>query len=130
MATQGEDREAGLRKAKGADQEQEKLSIQQQLDDFVIVERGIVPLMLNMIEALEQFIALDLPFQREQRSARVRRLRENMSEANITISEKYRLLMDAYLMETNYGRTIEAYVDTLPLDGVSTQVDEIGRAHV
>jgi len=112
-----------------ADQEQEKLSIQQQLEDFVVVERGIVPLMLDMIEALEQFIALDMPFQPEERAARIRRLRENMDEADITISEKYRQLMDAYLIETDYGRTIEAYVDTLDLAGVATQVDvlRIGR---
>ena len=111
------------------DQEQEKLSIQQQLEDFVVVERGIVPLMLDMIETLDQFIALDVPFQPEERAARVRRLREIMDEADITISEKYRQIMDAYLIETDYGRTVEAYVDTLDLDGVATQVDvlRIGR---
>lgn len=111
------------------DQEQEMLSIRQQLEDFVVVERGIVPLMLDMIEALEQFIALDMPFQAEERAARVRRLRENMGAADITISEKYRQIMDAYLIETDYGRTIEAYVDTLDLEGVATQVDvlRVGR---
>lgn len=112
-----------------ADQEQEKLSIQQQLEDFVVVERDIVPFMLDMIEALEQFIALDMPFQPEERASRVRRLREIMGEADVTISEKYRQIMDAFLIETDYGRTIEAYVDTLELDGVATQVDvlRIGR---
>jgi len=112
-----------------ADQEQDKLSIQQQLEDFVVVERDIVPFMLDMIEALEQFIALDMPFQAEERASRARRLREIMDEADVTISEKYRQIMDAFLIETDYGRTIEAYVDTLELDGVATQVDvlRIGR---
>jgi len=112
-----------------ADQEADKGSISQQLEDFVIVEQGIVPLMFNMIDALEQFIGLDLPFQSRERVDRVRRLRDNMDASDITISEKYRQIMDAYLIETDFGRTVEAYVDTLDLGGVPTQVDvlRIGR---
>lgn len=111
------------------DQEAEKASIRRQLEDFVVVEQGIVPLMLEMIDALEQFIELDLPFQLDERVERIRRLRDNMDAADITISEKYRQIMDAYLVETDFGRTIEAYVDTLELDGVPTQVDvlRVGR---
>jgi len=112
-----------------ADQEAEKISVREQLEEFVIVEQGIVPLMFTMIDALEQFIALDLPFQLSERVGRVRRLRDNMDASEITISEKYRQIMDAYLIETDFGRTVEAYIDTLDLDGAPTQVDilRIGR---
>jgi len=112
-----------------ADQEQEKISIGEQLDGFVVVEQGIVPLMLSMIDALEQFVSLDMPFQLQERTTRVRRLRENMDAAGITISEKYRQIMDAYLIETDFGRTIESYVDTLEIAGLETQVDvlRVGR---
>ena len=113
-----------------ADQEQEKASIERQLEEFVLVEQGIVPLMLDMIDALEQFIALDMPFQTEERSDRVRRLRDNMDAADITISEKYRQIMDAYLLEADFGRTIEAYVETLELDGEQTQVDLLRMGRV
>ena len=112
-----------------ADQEAEAADIRQQLDDFTNTEQGIVPLMFNMIDALEQFIGLDMPFQRRERVDRVRRLRDNMDAADITISEKYRQIMDAYLVETDFGRTVEAYIDTLELDGAPTQVDilRVGR---
>lgn len=112
-----------------ADQETQKASIQQQLEDFVVVEQGIVPLMFNMIDALEQLIALDMPFQLRERVDRVRRLRDNMDSSEITISEKYRQIMDAYLIETDFGRTVEAYIDTLDLAGAPTQVDvlRVGR---
>ena len=111
------------------DQEQEKVSIVEQLDGFVVVEQGIVPLMFAMIDALEQFVGLDIPFQLQERTTRVRRLRENMDAADITISEKYRQITDAYLIETDFGRTIEAYVDRLDLEGIETQVDmlRVGR---
>lgn len=112
-----------------ADQEAEAADIRQQLDDFTNTEQGIVPLMFNMISALEQFIELDMPFQRTERVERVRRLRDNMESADITISEKYRQIMDAYLVETDFGRTVEAYIDTLEIDGAPTQVDilRVGR---
>ncbi len=112
-----------------ADQDREKVEIADQLDDFVIVEQGIVPLMLATIDALEQFVSLDLPFQLHERTTRVGRLRDNMNSADITISEKYRQIMDAYLIEADFGRTIEAYFDTLPIAGVETQVDvlRVGR---
>lgn len=112
-----------------ADQDAEAADIRQQLDDFTNTEQGIVPLMFNMINALEQFIELDMPFQRRERVDRVRRLRDNMDSADITISEKYRQIMDAYLVETDFGRTVEAYIDTLEIDGAATQVDilRVGR---
>jgi hypothetical protein len=112
-----------------ADQEREKLAINEQLENFVVVEQGIVPLMFDMIDALEQLIALDTPFQLEERTQRVRRLRDNMVSADITISEKYRQIMDAYMVETDFGRSIEAYIDTIELAGAPTQVDvlRIGR---
>ena len=112
-----------------ADQEAEKASISKQLEDFVIVEQGIVPLMFDMITSLEQFISLDMPFQLQERQGRAARLRDNMDKADITISEKYRQIMDAYLIETDFGRSTEAYTGNLEIDGVDTQVDflRVGR---
>jgi hypothetical protein len=112
-----------------ADQEAEKASIQQQLEDFVIVEQGIVPLMFEMIDALEHFVRLDMPFQLDERSDRVQRLRANMDKSDITVSEKYRQIMDAYLIETDFGRSTETYAGNLEINGVETQVDflRVGR---
>jgi hypothetical protein len=36
-------------------------------------------------------------------------LTEMMSRADVTISEKYRRIVEAYQVELDYGRTIEAY---------------------
>ena len=108
-------------------QEEEKLSIQRQLEGIIVVEQGIIPLMLEMIDALEQFVMLDLPFQRDDRLANVRRLRQNMDRAELTVSEKYRQVMEAYQLEVEYGRTIYAYRGDLP--GTQRTVDflQVGR---
>ncbi len=101
----------------------------EQLDQFALIERGIVPLMLDSIDTLDKFIDLDVPFLLEERKARVARLRTIMNLSDVTVSEKYRQIMDAYQIETTYGRDIEAYTGLLEIGGVSRQVDflRIGR---
>lgn len=111
------------------DQEAQITDIRKQLDQFALIERGIVPLMLDSIEILDKFIDLDVPFLLEERKARVARLRTIMDLSDVTVSEKYRQIMDAYQIETTYGRDIEAYTGLLEIDGESRQVDflRIGR---
>ena len=111
------------------DQEAQIKDIREQLDQFALIERGIVPLMLDSIDTLDKFIDLDVPFLLEERKARVARLRTIMNLSDVTVSEKYRQIMDAYQIETTYGRDIEAYTGLLEIGGVSRQVDflRIGR---
>ena len=111
------------------DQEAQIKDIREQLDQFALIERGIVPLMLDSIDTLDKFIDLDVPFLLEERKDRVARLRMIMNLSDVTVSEKYRQIMDAYQIETTYGRDIEAYTGLLEIGGVSRQVDflRIGR---
>ena len=111
------------------DQEEQIVDINRQLQDFALIERGIVPLMLESIETLDRFIDLDVPFLLEERKDRVNRLRVIMNESDITVSEKFRQIMDAYQIETSLGSDIEAYTGFLEIDGENRQVDflRIGR---
>ena len=111
------------------DQENQIIDINQQLVEFALIERGIVPLMLESIDTLDRFIDLDIPFLLEERKERVARLRVIMDESDITVSEKFRQIMDAYQIETSFGSDIEAYTGFLDIDGETRQVDflRIGR---
>ncbi len=111
------------------DQEEQIVDINRQLQEFALIERGIVPLMLESIETLDRFIDLDVPFLLEERKDRVNRLRVIMNESDITVSEKFRQIMDAYQIETSLGSDIEAYTGFLDINGESRQVDflRIGR---
>ena len=111
------------------DQEEQIVDITRQLQNFALIERGIVPLMLESIETLDRFIDLDVPFLLEERKDRVNRLRVIMNESDITVSEKFRQIMDAYQIETSFGSDIEAYTGFLEINGESKQVDflRIGR---
>ena len=110
-------------------QEQEKLSLQQQMSDVELVQREVVPLMLRMIDALAQLVRSDIPFLQRERSRRVVLLRELMDRADVAVAEKYRRILEAYQIELDYGRTLEAYRDELDADGVKRTVDfvRVGR---
>lgn len=100
-----------------------------QIDELDETNQRIVPLMIEMINALEDFINLDLPFLLNERKTRVDNLRNTMDRGDISTSEKFRLISEAYKTELEYGRTIEAYRDTINVDGVPTSADflRIGR---
>jgi len=110
-------------------QDIELASLSDQIDDVELVGRQVTPLMLEMIEALEAFVELDIPFLSVERKERAAFLRELMSRADVTDAERYRRIVEAYQIENEYGRTIEAYQGELALGGKTKTVDflRIGR---
>lgn len=109
------------------DQRDEIQSINRQLGGLEETNRGVVPLMLEMIEALDRIVEADIPFRIEERRNRVQRLRDMMDQAEVTASEKYRRVMEAYQSELEFGRTTEAYSDTLPTTGQTVDFLRVGR---
>ncbi|HEX6999025.1 MAG TPA: DUF3450 domain-containing protein [Gammaproteobacteria bacterium] len=90
-------------------QEEEIASIERQLAEIETTNREIQPLMEQMVDALAQFVELDVPFLLEERRNRVNNLKELLGRADVSISEKYRRILEAYQIELEYGRTLEAY---------------------
>jgi septal ring factor EnvC (AmiA/AmiB activator) len=84
-------------------------SMQKQLAEIERTSREVLPMMQKMVDTFEQFVALDVPFLPEERKNRVQGLKDMMGRADVTISEKYRRITEAYSVEMEYGRTIEAY---------------------
>lgn len=109
------------------DQRSEIISINNQLEGLEDTNRGVVPLMLEMIDTLGQIVENDMPFRLEERRSRVERLRDMMDQADVTTSEKYRRIMEAYQGELEYGRTTEAYSEALPTTGQTVEFLRIGR---
>jgi len=108
------------------DQRQEVTSINSQLEGLENTNRGIVPLMLEMVATLDQIVDADIPFRKEQRKASVERLRAMIDRSDVTTSEKYRRVMEAYQSELEFGRTTEAYRGQLP-DGSVVDFLRVGR---
>lgn len=104
-------------------QRAEMKRIRDTIENVQITERQIPPLVLRMVEGLQNFIALDMPFLQEERQERVNRLVESMDKANISKAEKFRAVIQAYQRENEYGNTIESYSDTLEIDGQERNVN-------
>ncbi len=98
-------------------QDAEIVSLRDQLNRSELVGRSVTPLMLRMIAALAAFVELDIPFLEEERAVRIASLRALSSRADVARPAKYRQIMEAYQIENEYGRTIEAYRGTLDRDG-------------
>jgi hypothetical protein len=90
-------------------QETEIASVERQLLEIETTNREVQPLMEQMVNTLEQFVKLDVPFFLDERTTRVQGLKDMMSRADVTISEKYRRILEAYQIELEYGRTLDAY---------------------
>lgn len=117
-----------LEKQIGA-QEAEMAQISTNIDQVTIIERQITPLMMRMIDGIDQFVKLDIPFLTDERRDRVTRLREMMDRADVAVSEKFSQVLRAYQVENDYGRTIKAYSGTIDVDGANRIVDilQMGR---
>jgi len=104
-------------------------SILLKIDELDQTNQRIVPFMLRMIDGLENFIQLDLPFLLNERKSRLDNLKVTMDRGDVSTSEKFRLIIEAYKTELEYGRTIESYRDNILIDDIETSADflRIGR---
>jgi hypothetical protein len=107
-------------------QGEEVASLREQIDRVELVGRQITPLMLKMVDALDEFVELDTPFLLEERRARIANLHELQARADVSEAEKFRRILEAYQIENDYGRTIEAYEDSLEL-GAETRTVQFLR---
>jgi hypothetical protein len=92
-----------------AAQRQELEGYQRQLDGIERTQEAVTPQMRRMVEVLGEFIAADLPFLPEERADRLAALRELLPRADVSLAEKYRRILEAYQIESDYGRTLEAW---------------------
>jgi uncharacterized coiled-coil protein SlyX len=93
------------------------------------LQRQIAPLMERMMTSLEQFVDLDIPFKLDDRKARLQQIRETFNDSSVNVAEKFRLVLNAYEQEINYGRSMDNYTGTLQVNGVERDVDflRVGR---
>lgn len=84
-----------------------------QLADIEVTQRDVLPLMERMIDTLDRFVSLDVPFLIDERRKRVDTLKQLIGRADVSTSEKYRRVLEAYQIEMEYGRTLDAYTAKL-----------------
>lgn len=103
--------------------------LEQSISQVSVIERQLPALMTQMLQKLQQFVALDAPFHREERQQRIEQLSANLERADISMAEKFRQLLEAYKIENEYGRKIDSYEDSVEIDGLPRKVNvlRVGR---
>ena len=78
---------------------------------------------------LKEHVADDLPFQLAERRSRIEKLRKLRDDPEVTVSEKLRKVLEAMLVETEYGTTVEMYQQSIAVNGKETLVNifRLGR---
>jgi len=104
-------------------QREEIASLTEQLGSIDDITAQTVPMLLGMVADLKQFVAADIPFKAEERKTRLDSLDALMKTPNVTTAEQYRLIMEAYSAEMEYGRTIDTWQEEIAIDGNPTTVD-------
>lgn len=103
--------------------------IETSIDQVTIISRQMTPLIIRMVDGLEKFVELDIPFHIKEREQRIEFLRANLDRSDVTVAEKFRQILEAYKIENEYGRKIDAYKGSVEIDGLERDVNflRVGR---
>jgi len=97
-----------------ASQESEIASLRRQLGTVEQIKQGMSPMMLKMTAALEDSINADLPFNINERLARIENVKSVLANPNVSPAEQYRLILNAYKIEVTYGMGVDSYQGAHP----------------
>ncbi|BBO82601.1 DUF3450 domain-containing protein [Desulfosarcina ovata] len=102
---------------------------EKQLSDIEQISSQIQPFLGEMVGVLKETVAGGSPFLLAEREKRIGNLDHLMNDPEVSVSEKYRKVMEALLVEAEYGCTIETYQESISVDGQRVLVDifRLGR---
>lgn len=106
-------------------QDAERESLKRQIVEMERTERELLPLMLRMVEGLEKFIALDLPFLATERRERLESLKKLMADPESNNADKFKRILEAWQIESEYGRSLGA--ERMEIEGRTMDVLRVGR---
>jgi len=105
-------------------------SLEDQIAGIEKTKQGIVPLMYKMIDTLDKFIELDIPVHYEARKERVATLRDLLGASDVSVSEQFRMVLEAYAIESDYGTFFQAYQGELDLGDRTITADFVHMGRV
>ncbi len=109
---------------------EERAALEGQLAQAAQTRQDILPLLQAMTDALERFIAADIPFDRPRRQARLAEARRDLENPNLPLASRYRSIMTAWRAELDYAFRIRLARERLTLTGGTVLADtlQVGRA--
>tara|TARA_B110000014_G_C20126860_1_gene601349 strand:+ start:17712 stop:18416 length:705 start_codon:yes stop_codon:yes gene_type:complete len=110
-------------------QEERLKEIDKTLKEAQVMQRQIPPFTRRMLAGVEKSIELDMPFHLAERKERIAFAKAALDNPTVSPAEGLRQVMEAFTVEAEYGRKLDAYKDTVEIDGNPTEVNilRIGR---
>jgi hypothetical protein len=106
-----------------ATQERDLADVRGAIDKVPDLETGLPPLLIRMVDGLDQFVRLDVPFKTEERTDRVAGLYELIEDAKLSDSQKLRRILEAWAIEVEYGGNYQTDTGTVEIGGAERNVD-------
>lgn len=105
------------------------VGLEQDVENIQGLQRAVLPLLEDMVAELTAFVNADLPFLQGERQARLARLQSIMQDSTQTAASRYNLILEAYQIENEYGRSMDSYTGEIDNDGTALTVDflRVGR---
>ncbi|NOX96073.1 MAG: DUF3450 domain-containing protein, partial [Alphaproteobacteria bacterium] len=94
-------------------QNREIARLTEDIENVEGLQRAMQPLMEQMAETFGDIVNADLPFLIEERATRAARLQSILDDPSMTVAQRYRLIVEAYQIENEYGRTIGTKAGTI-----------------
>ena len=98
-------------------QERQLVRLREDIENVEGLQRAMQPLMEDMVATFGDLVAADLPFLATERAERAARLQSVLGNPDMSAAQRFRLIVEAYQIEGEYGRTIRAYDGTVNFGG-------------
>ena len=110
-------------------QEERLKEIDRTLKEAQVMQRQIPPFTRRMLAGVETSIELDLPFHLAERKERIAFAKAALDNPTVSPAEGLRQVLEAFNVEAEYGRKIDAYKDSIVIDGelIEGNVLRVGR---
>ncbi len=103
--------------------------LKREIDEIARMTTELLPFLNKTRERLAELVASGLPFLPEERHTRLKNLDQIINDANVTVSEKFRKVMEALSIEAEYGNTIEIYQEKISVadNTILADIFRLGR---
>ena len=110
-------------------QEDRLKEIDKTMKEAQIMQRQIPPFTKRMLAGIEKSIELDMPFHLAERKERIAFAKAAIDNPTVSAAEGLRQVLEAYNVEMEYGRKMDSYKDTIPVDNQQREVNilRVGR---
>ncbi len=99
------------------DEERKIKELEKSIEESKKIKNNLEEYLYSATFSLEKRIKSDLPFYREERLARLEKLRKKILDPSIPLPSKYKEFMEILKKEVGYGYSVEVYRDTVEVNG-------------